>query len=64
MIQKALTKSMRQFCYDPQTGEPLGNGPKCATCGDLAVWGEHHGCEHKRGCLVVWAHEDQKEEGK
>ncbi len=58
MIQKPLKKSMRKYCYDAN-GAPLGNGPKCATCGDLAVWGEHNGCEHKRGCLMVWAHEDR-----
>ena len=32
--------------YTP-TGEPKGDGPRCATCGDLAAWGLH--CECKTG---------------
>jgi hypothetical protein len=35
-------------------GEPLGNGPKCATCGDLAAWGSHPACERQRGKLLLW----------
>ena len=38
-------------------GEPKGNGPKCATCGDLAAWGTHPACERKAGKLVIWVAE-------
>jgi len=37
-----------------QKGEPLANGPKCATCGELAAWGSHPACETKGGKLIVW----------
>lgn len=39
-------------------GEPRGNGPRCATCGDLAVWGQHPLCGREDGSLLVWAARD------
>ena len=32
-----------RHAYGP-TGEPRGDGPRCATCGDLGAWGEHPLC--------------------
>lgn len=46
-------KAFRAAAYDAK-GQPRGNGPKCATCGDLAAWGTHPACERKGGKLVVW----------
>ena len=38
-----------------RTGEPLGNGPRCSTCGDLAAWGTHPLCKRGSfGRLLVW----------
>jgi hypothetical protein len=49
-----LTKALRAAGTSPN-GDPRGNGPRCATCGDLALWGTHPGCRTRRGRLLVWA---------
>lgn len=52
---KPMTKKMREEAHDSKTGVPMGNGPKCATCGLLAVYGEHRGCEtDSKKRLMVW----------
>jgi hypothetical protein len=54
MTKGTMTK--REFdasAYSPK-GEPLANGPKCATCGDLAAWGSHPACQRQRGKLLLW----------
>lgn len=44
----------RKHVYSP-SGEPLADGPRCATCGDLAAWGTHPGCGYERpGGQPVW----------
>lgn len=35
----------RQYEMYNAKGEPLANGPRCATCGDLIAWGSHPMCE-------------------
>lgn len=49
---KTFTKKEAAKAYDKK-GQPLLNGPRCATCGDLAAWGQHPQCETVRGCLVL-----------
>jgi hypothetical protein len=53
MKKTTMTKALWKAAHN-QKGEPLGNGPKCATCGDLAAWGAHPACEKKNGKLIVW----------
>ena len=44
-----------------KNGELNGNGPKCATCGDLAAWGTHPACARRAGKLAVWIDETKIE---
>lgn len=54
--KQPITNAMWQAAH-AANGEPLGNGPMCATCGMLAVLGRHPAaCERdRRGRLMVWA---------
>jgi hypothetical protein len=54
MTKGTMTKrDFNAAAFSPK-GEPLANGPKCATCGDLAVWGSHPACERHLGKLLLW----------
>jgi len=53
MKEKKWSKKMQSA--DFLNGEPRGDGHVCATCGQLASWGTHRGCERKKGQLIVWA---------
>lgn len=55
MKKQAWTKKMQKESYSTK-GDPRADGPKCATCGDLAAWGTHPACERdSRKRLIVWA---------
>ncbi len=54
MKRGTMTKKAFEAAAYNHKGETRGNGPRCATCGDLAAWGRHPSCERRRGKLVVW----------
>ena len=54
MKRGTMSKKAFEAAAYAKNGEPNGNGPKCATCGDLAAWGTHPACERRNGKLVVW----------
>jgi len=57
-MRTAMTKKMAEQNYSAK-GEPLPFGHRCATCGDMAAWGRHPGCERDgRGRLMVWKKEE------
>lgn len=51
-MEKRMTKKMVAAARNSK-GEPRADGPRCATCGDLALWGTHPRCRKEYGCLVV-----------
>lgn len=52
MREPKLTSYIRRACYDAN-GQVRGNGPRCATCGDLAVSCTHPACRRIGGLLVL-----------
>jgi hypothetical protein len=53
MMNQTMTNRAFKKAAFYKSGRVRANGPRCATCGDLAALGTHPACGRRNGKLVL-----------